>query len=127
MNKFALILLYALILTFSLQYFFPKQKVTNTGASNILLTIVKDRVVIPNIPKISLINNTASGFTVAPCQDISLLIDSQPLTDIKEVAPNFCTPKEIGMGKTENISFDDLAKVFASRSGKYVVNINTPL
>lgn len=127
MNKFALILLYALILTFSLQYFFPKQKVTNNSASNILLTIETDSIVIPNTPKISLINNTASGFMIAPCQDISLLIDSQPLTGIKEVAPNFCTSKEIGIGKTEPISFDDLAKVFASRSGKYVININTPL
>lgn len=95
MNKFAIILLYALILTFSLQYFFPKQNTSNNGTSNILLTVEKDALVIPNIPKISLINNTASGFSLAPCEDISITIDSQPLTNIKEAAPNFCTPHEI--------------------------------
>lgn len=127
MNKFAIILLYALILTLSFQYFFPKQQVTNNATSNILVTIEKDSIVIPNIPKISLINNTASGFEISPCDDISITIDSQPLTNIRDAAPNFCTPKSIGINKTESLSFDELARIFASRAGKYAINVNTPL
>ena len=127
MNKYALILLYALTLTFALQYFFPKQETANMNAWNILLTVDDDSIVIPNIPKIALINNTASGLTIDPCKDISLMIDSLPLTNISEVAPNFCTPKNIGAWMTEALPFSELAKIFASRSGKYVINVNTPL
>lgn len=126
MNKFAIILLYALILTLSFQYFSPKQQVTNNATSNILVTIEKDSIVIPNIPKISLINNTVSGLDISPCDDISITIDSQPLTNIREAAPSFCTPKKIDVGKTESLSFHELARIFASRAGKYVINVKTP-
>jgi 60Kd inner membrane protein len=127
MNKFAIIALYALIVTFSIQYFFPANKSTTTQASNLLLTVQKASFVIPNIPKIDVINNTASGFTISPCEDITITIDSQPLTDISQAAPGFCQVQEIESRKTVHLSFSDLSKVFSSRAGQYIVTLKTPL
>jgi hypothetical protein len=127
MNKFAIIVLYALIVTFAIQYFFPANKSATIQASNILLTVQKASVVIPNIPKIDVINNTASGFTISPCRDITLTIDSQPLTDIAQAAPEFCQTQEIESGKTVSLPFSDLSKIFSSRAGKYIVTMKTPL
>jgi hypothetical protein len=127
MNKFALVILYALIVTFSLQYFFPSTKNIDTGTSNILLTIKDDTIVIPNIPLIEVVNKTASGFILLPCKDIKITIDSEPLTDIEKVSPVFCNSQEISADKTQSIPLGDLAKVFAGRSGKYTLSMVTPL
>ncbi len=53
MNKFILILLYALVLSFSFQYFFPPKLPIDTTASNILLSVADDTIVVPNIPKLT--------------------------------------------------------------------------
>jgi uncharacterized membrane protein (DUF106 family) len=127
MNKFALIVLYALVVTFSIQYFFPSQKSVNTLESNILLTIKDDTIVIPNIPIIEVVNKTASGFTLSPCKDIKITIDSQPLTDIDKLSPKFCEPIDVGPSVTYKMHLDDLSKVFASRAGKYTFSLSTPL
>lgn len=126
MNKFVLIFLYALVLTFSLQFFFPSQKAVNTSP-NILLTVADDSLVIPNIPKIEIINTTASGIVIQPCKDLKLNINSRTLTDLEKFAPNFCLDKEILSGETKIIPLEEFAKVFASNPGKYIFTLNTPL
>jgi YidC/Oxa1 family membrane protein insertase len=125
MNKFVLIFLYALVLTFSLQYFFPSQKTVNTDP-NILLTVADDSLVIPNIPKIEVINTTASGIVVKPCTDLKLNINSRTYTDLDKLAPNFCLDKEILPGETKMIPLEEFAKLFASNPGKYVFTLSTP-
>jgi 60Kd inner membrane protein len=127
MNKFAIIALYALIVTFSIQYFFPAEKNVNTGESNILLTVNDDDIVIPNIPIIDVVNKTGSGFDISPCKDIKITIDSQPLTDIDKVSLNFCNQARISELATYTVPLSDLAKVFASRAGKYTLSLTTPL
>ncbi len=127
MNKFALILLYALAITFTIQYLFPPQKTTDIAIPNILIAVDKASIVIPNIPKVSIINTTASGFTLLPCRDLTLSIDSQPVTDIEKLAPGFCSKIEVGALKTEHISLGDLAKIFATKAGKYVFSLKTPI
>jgi YidC/Oxa1 family membrane protein insertase len=127
MNKIALILLYVLTITLSFQYFFPNKKIANVDASNILLSIKDDTLVIPNIPLIDVINNTASGFTLFPCKDIHITIDSQPLVDIEKVAPEFCIEQTIAASQTHHVSLSALSKIFASRNGSYLISITTPI
>jgi YidC/Oxa1 family membrane protein insertase len=127
MNKFALIALYALVVTFSIQYLFPSQKNIATTESNILLTIADDTIVIPNIPLIEVVNKTASGFILSPCKDIKITIDSQPLTDIEKVSPGFCNTVTVWPSTTHIIHLDTLSKVFASRAGKYTFSLSTPI
>ncbi len=57
-SRFLLFIAYALILTTVIQYFFlskPAEDITKN--TDILLSVESDSIVIPNIPKITLINN----------------------------------------------------------------------
>ena len=128
MNKFALIILYALSITFLFQYFFPHDKTTPTSqVSDITLSVKSDSLTIPNLPHIEIINHTNSGFTLSPCQDISITVDSRPLTDIATGAPSFCSAVEVGTGKNTILSLGSLAKIIANAPGKYILTVKTPL
>ena len=127
MNKFFLIALYALALTFSFQYFFPPASISPSKDATIILNIVDDSLVIPNLPKITLLNNSSTGFTLSPCQDISMTIDSQPLIDIEQKFPEFCKKYEVASNSTAVLSLDSIAPIFGSQQGKYLITVNTPL
>jgi hypothetical protein len=57
MNKYFIIALYALLFTLSFQYFFGKES-EKILANDIYLSIQDDTIVIPNAPKIEIINNS---------------------------------------------------------------------
>ncbi len=126
MQKIPLILLYILVVTLSVQYFFPAPK-TTVNQSSLILSITDDTLVIPNLPLIQVVNNTASGFLLSPCQDVSIRVNSETLTGVEQAAPEFCTPKEIAAGKTEDISFSPLARFLSEHPGKYNITMGTPV
>lgn len=94
MDKLRLINLFALAFLVSLmvQYWFFPAKNTTPVITDVYLSVEKESIVIPNIPKITIHNTTTGAITIQPCIDISILYNSIPLTGIKESAPDFCSP-----------------------------------
>lgn len=119
--------LLAFILSLSVQYlFFPpaKQQIQDTG---VLLSVKDDSIVMPNIPGIELSNTSSGSFTLSPCSDIAISVDSVPLTGMIGAAPAFCNSLEVVSGSKVTLPFKELYQVFAKKSGKYLVTVTTPL
>ena len=92
MDKLRIINLFAVAFLVSLlvQYwFFPKQSTTSV-VTDVYISVEKESIVIPNIPKITIHNTTTGSIVINPCDDVSISIDSRPLTGVKETAPDFC-------------------------------------
>jgi membrane protein insertase Oxa1/YidC/SpoIIIJ len=125
-SKFFLFALYTLTLILLVQYFFPTTKNTpmDTG---ILLSIKDDTLVIPNIPKIELVNSTNTGFLINPCQDIKFSANSQSITDLAALAPSFCAELSIEPNTTHTLSVDALASLFIAKPAEYIMTLATPL
>ena len=84
MNRYIIIALYALSFTLLFQYFFGNQETKLEAMDDVILSIIDDSVVIPNAPKIEIVNETKTGVTFETCKDISLSADSRPLTNLQE-------------------------------------------
>ncbi len=127
-SKFLIILLYAFVLTFAFQYFFPGSKNTGTPTTaDIVVSIKDDTLTIPNLPLIEILNTTASGLSIAPCDDMSITVNSAPIRDIETVAPEFCQKIDISAGTMKALPFSALAESIAKLPGKYIVSVRTPL
>ncbi len=127
-SKLLLIALYALTVTLALQYFFPGAKnTTNTPGNDIVINIKDDTITIPNLPHIEIVNHTATGFSLLPCDAVTISVDSLPMTDIAKAAPPFCHPVLIDAGKATIIPMGPLAQIVAKKPGKYILTIKTPL
>ncbi len=127
-SKFLIIILYAFVLTFGFQYFFGGQKNTWTPiASDIILSVQKDSLTIPNLPHIEILNTTATGINVNPCDDVTITVNSTPLSDIRTVAPGFCESLSVAPSGKAVLSFASLAQSIAKLPWKYVVSLKTPL
>ncbi len=92
MDKLRLINLFAVAFLVSLlvQYWFFPQQSTTPVVADVYLSVVEESIVVPNIPKVTIHNTTSGSVTVNPCDEVSISIDSRPLTGIKETAPDFC-------------------------------------
>ncbi len=92
MDKLRLINLFAIAFLVSLivQYWFFPQQNTVPVISDVYISVEKESIVVPNIPKITIHNTTTGAITINPCDDISITIDSRPLVGIREMAPDFC-------------------------------------
>ncbi len=92
MDKLRLINLFviAFLVSLMVQYWFFPTKSTTTVVPDIFISVEKESIVIPNIPKITIHNTTTGSISLNPCDDITITIDSRPLTGIKETAPDFC-------------------------------------
>lgn len=128
MDKLRLINLFAIAFLGSLlvQYWFFPVKNTTPVVQDVFISVEKDSITVPNIPKVSIHNTTTGSIVINPCDDITLSIDSRPLVWIREMAPNFCSPITILAGTTSHISFDSLYKLFATQTGKYLISMKTP-
>jgi hypothetical protein len=127
-SKLLLIALYALTVTLALQYFFPGTKnTTNTPGNDIVINIKDDTITIPNIPHIEIVNHTATGFSLLPCDAVSISVDSRPMTDIATAAPSFCQAISVDTGKATVVPLGPLAKIIANAPGKYILTVKTPL
>lgn len=88
MDKLRIINLFAIafLISLAVQYwFFPKQNTTPV-VQDIYLSLESDSITVPNIPKVTVHNTTSGAIIVNPCDDISLSIDSLPLSGIRETA-----------------------------------------
>ena len=85
-NLFAIAFLASLLI----QYWFFPAKTTIPVLSDIFISVEKESIVIPNIPKITIHNTTTSSIDINPCDDILITIDSRPLIGIKETTPEYC-------------------------------------
>jgi hypothetical protein len=92
MEKLRLINLFAIAFLVSLmvQFWFFPAKNTAPTISDVYISVESDSVVIPNIPKITIHNTTTGSINLNPCDDVSITIDSRPLTGIRESAPEYC-------------------------------------
>ena len=111
LNIFAIAFLVSLLLQY---WFFPKPN-TSVTPTDIFLSVETDSIVVPNIPKITLHNTTKDTITVNPCNDITLTIDSRPLSGVQEIAPDFCKSVTVNTNGTSVIPFDPLYKIFSSQ------------
>ena len=76
----------AFLISLLVQYwFFPKQN-TAPVVQDIYLSLESESLTVPNIPKVTLHNTTSGAITVNPCDDITISIDSLPLSGIRETA-----------------------------------------
>lgn len=121
LNIFAIAFLVSLLLQY---WFFPKPN-TSVTPTDIFLSIEADSIVVPNIPKITLHNTTKDSITVNPCNDITLTIDSRPLSGIQEIAPDFCKSVIVNTNSTSIIPFDPLYKIFSSQPWKYLITLKS--
>lgn len=98
MDKLRLINLFAIAFLVSLmvQYWFFPAKNTTPIITDIYISVEKEGIVVPNIPKITIHNTTTGSVIINPCDDVAISIDSRPLTGIKETAMDFCTPISLG-------------------------------
>lgn len=84
MNRYIIIALYALSFTLVFQYFFANKQTEVKNTNEVLLSITDDTVVIPNSPKIEIINNTQTGASFDTCKDITLSVNSQTIGKLDE-------------------------------------------
>lgn len=91
-----------------------------------ILQVDKESVTIPNIPKVELVNHSTGSITMNTCSDISITIDSNPLSDIATAAPDFCQAVNVAPEQKKTLPFNELYKVFAKVSGKYIITAKTP-
>lgn len=129
-SRFFLFVAYALLLTTAIQYFFFSKPHTDLVVNtDVILTVQKDSIVIPNIPQVTLVNNLTGSLLLKPCEDMAISIDSKPLSfsGIQTEAPTFCDSLTIMSGSKALLPFSDLSKVFAQMSGKYIVTVKTPV
>lgn len=98
-QKFILIALYALTLTLIFQYFFAPKNINQADTkTDITMSIKDDTLTIPNLPHIEITNN-GTGWTLLPCDMVSISVDSLVIQDISTAFPTFCTPVNIESGK----------------------------
>ena len=126
-SRFLLLFIYALSLSLIVQlFFFPQENKKIATENNIILQVKDDAVTIPNIPHLEVINHTSSGFTIDPCTDIRITVDSKPLTDIDQYT-KFCAPILVTAGSTLTLPFSELHTVFANLTGKYIITMQSPM
>jgi len=111
-NLFMIAFLVALLV----QYWFFPQQTKQPVLSDIYLSVEKENIVIPNIPKVMVHNTTSGAITVNPCQDVTISIDSRSLTGITELAKDFCEPLIVAPTSTKQLSFNPLYQVFSSQA-----------
>lgn len=94
MDKLRLINIFAIAFLVSLmiQFWFFPAKNTTPVLQDVYISVEKESIVIPNIPKITIHNTTTGAITINPCDDILITIDSRSLTGLKETTPDFCEP-----------------------------------
>ncbi len=117
----------AFLVSLMVQYFFAPQKDAQENTSNYILQIKDDAITIPNIPHIELTNTTTGSFSLNPCSDIKISVDSQPIVGMNTSTPDFCKTIEITSGTKAILPLSKLYQVFAHKSGKYVLTATTPL
>ncbi len=115
----------AFLVSLAVQYWFFPQKTNTAVPPDVYISVEKESITVPNIPKITVHNTTSGSILVNPCQDITLTIDSQMLTGIQDVTPDFCVPLSIDAQDTKHLSFDPLYKVFSTKPGKYIITLKT--
>lgn len=60
------------------------------------------------------------------CSDISITIDSNPVSDIATATPDFCQTLTLAPEEKKVLPFNALYKVFAQLPGKYIITAKTP-
>ena len=127
MDKLRLINLFviAFLVSLMVQYWFFPTKSTTTVVPDIFISVEKESIVIPNIPKITIHNTTTGSISLNPCDDITITIDSRPLTGIKETAPDFCKLITVNSWSNLILSLNPLYKIFSTQPGKYLITMKT--
>ncbi|GAB0175302.1 MAG: hypothetical protein HHAS10_11810 [Candidatus Altimarinota bacterium] len=126
MNRYIIIALYALSFTLLFQYFFTNKQAELNDTNDILLSITDDTIVIPNSPKIEVVNHTQSGISFDTCKDISLSVNSTTIGKLAEGAPNFCQTLSVGAGNKVHIPLEELSLMLAKKPGKYILTLKVP-
>lgn len=110
-ERFLNILLFSLIIVLTLNLFFPaKNKDTVAIPKTVSLQMEDTSLVVPNIPKISLFNNTTSGVSIQTCENIHLYRNTQKLTDIPA---SFCQNLILSWGEKKGLPFYEMYKLFS--------------
>lgn len=124
------IALIAFIITLVLSIFMPKPPAQTLTMNEISLLTSNKELSIPNMPKITLHNQTAESFSYDACRDLSIYKGSVLLPDVASAfqKEGKCIPVAVSAGSGITLDFSPLQPMFASENaiGSYVVSINTP-
>lgn len=128
-SRILLIFLYAFTLSLIVQYFFfPKaEDTTLLQTQQVFLQVDKDSLTIPNIPKISIINQSTGTLSLNTCRDITITVDSLPIQGIEKDAKEFCQDIIIPSRETMSLPMNSLYRYFSSLSGRYIITAKTPV
>lgn len=117
------IILLSLLITLSLQFFFPKDKGT-TLPQDIYIQGKKESYVIPNIPQIEVVNASQSGISISPCSDLKILVNSIQVNKIEESYPDFCNTVTVTSGSQSMLPLATLYPLFSRQSGEYTITLS---
>lgn len=123
--KILQIFIISFLLSLLVQYWFFPQKTSVSRPEGIYLSVEKDVLTLPNLPKIYIHNTTTGSLSFNPCEKVSFSINSQSLSGISLFAPEFCHPVSIAPQTTSQLSVDALYRVFAAQYGKYIITLQT--
>lgn len=129
MDKLRLIniFLVTLVITLAIQLWVFPQKNVVTQTQGVYLSVASDDIVVPNIPKVVVHNTTSGALTINPCDDMTIAVDSVPLTGFRESTPDFCHPMVVNAGTNTGINMTPLYRVFANQTGKYLVTLKSEI
>lgn len=122
--RFANYLLAFSVALFALSFLMPHQPQTtqNGTKTGIYLRAESAEGRVPNLPNMWVVNSTASGVTLNPCQALSLTKDRVRLSEYPKA---FCAPITVGSGAETPINFAPIYKLFAT-PGTFVFSLTTP-
>lgn len=124
--KILQLFLIAFIASFLIQTVLLPKNTNPVAKTGVVMSIQKDSLVIPNIPKIEVSNFTSGAITIQPCTDLTIWLEGQGvMKNIAQDAPSFCTPVTIAAGAKSPISFQPLYRLFSSQAGKYSFTLKT--
>lgn len=118
------IALFALIITLILQMFISKP--VENPTTGIFIRAEQSAVTVPNIPKITLFNQTDNEISINTCEDIKISRNSSLITGLENVE-NFCNNITVSPKSSTLIDLGPLHKMFASSAsvGKYIFTLNS--
>ena len=97
-----------------LQFVLPSQKVPQ-ATSGVSLVAAKDAYVAPDIPLLTVKNDTNQSISIDTCRDLTIQKD---YTGLSNIPPAFCKTLSIAAHSSQNLDLAPLYKLFQT-SGKY--------
>lgn len=118
------IALFALVITLILQIFISPQK-TNIQPGIVSIITKEKSVTVPNIPQITIHNNSTDSVSFNPCTDLSISVNSKFVENISNAYGEKCSDVTINAGQSSNVDLTPLYRMYANNNsaGQHILTI----